>query len=487
MKALAFIVGNANYDDPNCRLVNAVNDANAISGKLTSLGFEVIKRTDCNLEEFDRSLHKFSDKLKKADVGLFYFSGHGLQINGTNYLTMTDTSFTDEYSVKNRSFKLDEVIDHMNKDNVIVKILIVDACRNNPFKGKGLNPGLAPVNAPRGTILAFSTSPGETARDYGGGSNSVYTYALLNHIGEKDIPIEDFFKRVRTTVYTLTSGSQTSWEHTSLIGNFCFNSGQIANTEEFNYKDEAIADKKFNSNGTAIDNIIENLKSCNWYKQNSAINKLRSVSIKDIDRNSQFLIGRCVLSSAIGSEFSSLAIFNNLGNWLQKWITSDKDCHVLNGILYEIYFNSDGEFRDGNFKSGLIQKIFPLSDNPTFKKSFEFITNKLQEYKDKLCFIPYPNAKEISIDIIIKKEKGVFEEDVESLVLGEISISGKQIMKGNEEVNLITYRPVEYDKLLDILQEDLVVTKNKMSISTNIEITNKTEIYIPFMKFIKMG
>ena len=210
------------------------------------------KTINCNNEHFERDVRSFSDDLKSYDVGLFYFSGHGLQIDGQNYLTSLDTNFSDSISVKHTSIPLKEVMDYMQNDKTLIKILILDACRNNPLPERGTNLGLAPIYAPKGTIIAFSTSPGETAMDYGAGKNSIYTGSLLNHIDDRNIPIEDFFKRVRTSVYTLSNGKQTSWEHTSLIGNFCFNSGQLIHSPKIPYREDCVIDKTFESHGTKI-------------------------------------------------------------------------------------------------------------------------------------------------------------------------------------------------------------------------------------------
>src|SRR5690554_46849 len=117
MNALALVIGNADYNLEKDKLVNAVNDANDFGRKLVNLGFVVNKVTDCNRETFDREIRKFGTDLKKFDIGLFYFSGHGLQISGRNYLTAIDTSFADDISAVHTSFPLDEIIDYMQSAN----------------------------------------------------------------------------------------------------------------------------------------------------------------------------------------------------------------------------------------------------------------------------------------------------------------------------------------------------------------------------------
>lgn len=486
MNALAFVVGNAKYADEKDRLVNAVHDADDISDKLMSLGFAVIKKTDCTNEEFDRNLHDFSDRLGKYDVGLFYFSGHGLQIENTNYLTMTDTNFYDSTSAKHTSFTLNEVIERMQKENVHIKILILDACRNNPLPDRGKNPGLAPVHAPKGTIIAFSTSPGETAMDYGAGRNSIYTGALLNHIADRNIPIEDFFKRVRTSVYTLSNGGQTSWEHTSLIGNFCFNSGELVHSGGLPYRLECVADVNFESTGSVIDGIIEQLKSHDWYKQNPAVAKIRNVGISNTDISSQFLLGRNLLQTACGNEFSALHIFDNLGTWLNRWVLSDGQCHVLNGILFEMYFDSEGKFRRGDMKTEMIDQVFSLERNAMYSKSFEFIKDQIEPFKEYLCYLPSPEPKTLPIDIRVEEvEYEFFGHKHKRWELKAISVDGKNYLNPNVSEDMCTC--VDIAKLKELIRFQMAVPSTRMTITTNYDEDISKSIVVPIGRVVKMG
>lgn len=486
MNALAYIIGNSDYASENGHLVNAVHDADDISDKLMSLGFTVIKKTNCTNEDFDRTLHEFSDNLEKYDVALFYFSGHGLQIEGINYLTMTDTNFFDATSAKHTSFTLDEVIERMQKKNVHIKILILDACRNNPLPDRGPNPGLAPVHAPKGTIIAFSTSPGETAMDYGAGRNSIYTGALLNHIADKNIPIEDFFKRVRTSVYTLSNGRQTSWEHTSLIGNFCFNSGELVHSVGLPYRLECVADMNFVSTGSVIDSIIEQLRSHDWYKQNPAIARIRNVGPSNIDISSQFLLGRNLLQTADGNEFSALSIFDNLENWLKRWLLPDGQCHVLNGILYEMYFDSEGKFRREGMKAGMIDDVLALEINIQYAKSFEFIKNQLEPFEKFLCYIPSTEPKSLPIDIRVEEEEYEFYgHKCNRWVLKAISVNGKNYLKSDFNEDLCTC--VGFDKLKELIKMQMAVPSARMTITTNYNERLSKSIVVPIGHIVNVG
>jgi uncharacterized caspase-like protein len=482
MNALALVIGNAKYTADEHKLVNAVNDANDFGNKLLNLGFVVHTITDCNNETFDRKVKEFGEDLKKFDVGLFYFSGHGLQIKGENYLTAIDTSFVDEISAKHTSYQLNEIISYMQEANPLIKILILDACRDNPlpkqFRGVD-NKGLAPINAPKGTLIAFSTSPGEKAMDYGAGRNSIYTGALLNHIDDPNIPIEDFFKRVRTSVHTLSNGKQTSWEHTSLIGDFYFNSDQLIHSIELPYKEEYIADEKFRSIGSEIDEIIESLRSYNFYTQQSAFKRLESISVKTIDESSLFLLGRNILQTATGGEFTAIEIIKNLDTWLVKYFKGEQN-HILNGILFEIYFNSKGQFRYKDFKNELIDEVFKLQSNLKFKSSFDFIVEQLLPFKDFIFYLPSFPAKALPIEVQFEP----YEQDF----FGTKHIAHRLISVKYEEIELLNSNEnnpdylvsSNYDKFIGILQKELCVPKYMLRLSMNANKDDIRTIHLPW-------
>jgi hypothetical protein len=226
-----------------------------------------------------------------------------MQIEGCNYLLATDSNFSSESDVKYSALSLDKVVEKISKSDVSTKIIVLGACRNNPWErawNRGLSTrGLASVYAPKGTIIGFATSPGEVAAD-GSGRNGTYTEALLQHIDSKDCPIETMFKRVRNTVAGATKGKQTTWEHTSLAGEFYFNIGINKLIDE--YKDTALADGLLALNSSKLSHsIISDLKSYNWYTQNPTILKLKSVNVNKLAIDSLFVIGRNIYQAACGS------------------------------------------------------------------------------------------------------------------------------------------------------------------------------------------
>ncbi len=221
----ALVIGCSAYIHSN-PLINPINDANDMESKLQSLGFSVLKKIDPTQKELKIVIDEFGDKLKGADVGLFYFAGHGVQVKGLNYLVPTDANITSERIVEYDCVEAARVLAHMEDTRVTIKILVLDACRNNPFErswGRGIKQrGLATMNAPKGSLIAYSTAPGTTASD-GEGKNGLYTEALLNHISGKGAPVNTMFQKVRLEVMQKSKEEQIPWESTSLTADFYFN------------------------------------------------------------------------------------------------------------------------------------------------------------------------------------------------------------------------------------------------------------------------
>lgn len=220
---VALVVGNSAYRNvPPLR--NPLNDARDMSKALRELGFEVIHVENANKQQLEHAIGQFSAKLKEGSVGLFYYSGHGMQANGHNYLIPVDAELAHETSVMLETVDVDVLLELMNMAQTRVNLLILDACRTNPFERRfrALGRGLAPVVlAPRGTLVAYSTAPGKVASD-GDGANGLYTAELLKAMRQPGLTVEDVFKRVRVAVGAATSDEQTPWEMSSLTGDFYF-------------------------------------------------------------------------------------------------------------------------------------------------------------------------------------------------------------------------------------------------------------------------
>ncbi|MCX7148258.1 MAG: caspase domain-containing protein [Rhodocyclales bacterium] len=218
-KRLALVIGNGSYRE--APLKNPVSDARALSTKLRALGFEVMSGENLGQREMTRLVARFGERLAGHDVGMFFFAGHGIQVKGKNYLIPVDAQISSENSVRAEAVDVDAVLDQLSASPL--NLVILDACRNNPFERRfrSLGGGLAQMEAPKGTLIAYATAPGKVAQD-GDGANSTYTTALLKVLAEPGLPVESVFKRVRSEVSRMTGDTQIPWEASSLTGDFFF-------------------------------------------------------------------------------------------------------------------------------------------------------------------------------------------------------------------------------------------------------------------------
>lgn len=466
MRTLALVIGNDKYSGKH-KLENAINDAKAIAETFEKLGYEVIYLSDCNHDQFAETLFDFENKLVDFDTALFYFAGHGFQVDEENYLASIECNLDNinRFNVGSSCIKLVDILFIFKRVKTKANIVIIDACRK--FLDRGTNTSFNTVTAPKGTIIAFSTSPGEGAKDNGMEGHSIYTGSLLKYIGRELLSVEALFKKVRNTVYNLTGGKQTTWEHTSLINDFYFNTGQMVHSVSIPYDDTVVKDRLYISKGDRIDNIITDLKSSNWNKQNPAIYRLSNIKPDTLDKNKQFIIGRNILQSA-GYAHESTFFIENLKVNVIKYDNNGEN-HLLNGILFEIYFDNNGDFRRDNFKSHYIDKIFAVRHFPQFKKSFEFIVNALSPFSSELFYIPKNIDKTIDVDVLATREefKGNFEKQTEYQVIESIKAEGKDITKQicqiSESLKNSTY-------LKETLAKYFVAPIELVNVNENIEI-----------------
>src|SRR5688572_5399922 len=218
---VALVIGNGKY--AAAPLPNPVNDAQDMAMALEAAGFTVIRRENASLKEMVLALREFGDKLGRTSTGVFYFAGHGLQVRGRNYLVPVDADIAREDEVAFAALDLAAVMEKLDSARNPLNLVILDACRNDPF-GKRLKlaqTGLAQVDAPAGTLIAFATAPGSVAAD-GGGRNGLYTRHLLEQMRKPGIPVEETFRNVRAAVRKDSAGRQIPWESTSLESHFAF-------------------------------------------------------------------------------------------------------------------------------------------------------------------------------------------------------------------------------------------------------------------------
>jgi uncharacterized caspase-like protein len=220
----ALVIGNSTYGADIGPLPNPVNDATDMAATLQPLGFQVTRILNATRQQMEEALTAFRSQLRPGGVGLFYFAGHGAQVEGTNYLIPIGANVERAVTTQADSMSAEQVLASMTAAGTALNILILDACRNNPFLSRWpvqVPPGLAPMQAARGSFIAYATAPGAVAAD-GGGRNGTYTKHLLRYLTTPDLLVEQMFKRVRMAVEEETGGAQTPWEASSLQGDFAF-------------------------------------------------------------------------------------------------------------------------------------------------------------------------------------------------------------------------------------------------------------------------
>ena len=222
---VALVIGNGAYK--SSPLGNPVNDATDVAASLRKLGFNVILRTNVNRVQMRSALRDFSEALKRGQVGLFYYAGHGVESKGKNFLIPLAANMENEFELEDEAVDANTVLRAMEDAGNATNIMILDACRDNPFarSWRSTARGLAQMNAPTGSFIAFATAPGSIASD-GGGRNGTFTKHLLASLNQPDLDIDRVFTRVTAAVAQETGKKQVPWKSSSLTGAFSFGAGQ---------------------------------------------------------------------------------------------------------------------------------------------------------------------------------------------------------------------------------------------------------------------
>jgi hypothetical protein len=231
-RRVAFVVGNGAYKNV-AQLPNPPIDAKAMAAVLRNVGFDVVEGTNLTRDAMTERLLEFGKKAQGADVAVFFYAGHGIAISGTNYLLPVDADIKSEMDVKlGAAINIDLTLDQTMSD-AKVKLVFLDACRDNPFAAKiksnsatrsvSVQTGLAEMKSGEGTLIAFATGPGQTALDGQEGTNSPFTRALMAHITEPGVDIQQAMTEVRAQVNEETNKGQLPWGHTNLIGTVYLN------------------------------------------------------------------------------------------------------------------------------------------------------------------------------------------------------------------------------------------------------------------------
>src|SRR6186997_1231063 len=226
-RRVAFVVGNGAYKNVQ-PLPNPSIDAKSMAGVLRNVGFEVVEGTNLTRDKMTEKLLDFGKRAQGADVAVFFYAGHGIAISGTNYLLPIDADIKSEMDVKlGAAINVDVTLEQTMSD-AKVKLVFLDACRDNPFTAKirsakatrsvNVPSGLAEMKSGEGTLIAFATGPGQTALDGEQGTNSPFTRALMANIAAPGVEIQQAMTKVRAQVNEETNKGQLPWGHTNLIG-----------------------------------------------------------------------------------------------------------------------------------------------------------------------------------------------------------------------------------------------------------------------------
>jgi len=232
-RRIALVIGNAHYGNPALTLSNPKNDAEDVADALRAVGFEVLKATDASKRDMDLAMARFARAATDSDAALFFYAGHALQYQGRNYLIPTDAEVEDEVSLRYQLMPIDDVRAALDRATG-VKVMILDACRNNPIvesirrrtigesRALGGQRGLARIDKTQGMVIAYSTAADEVAAD-GSGRNSPFTRAFLKRLKEPGLEIEQLFRRVAADVNTDTGGRQRPETYVSLLSDYYLN------------------------------------------------------------------------------------------------------------------------------------------------------------------------------------------------------------------------------------------------------------------------
>lgn len=323
MDRIALVVGNSEYKHVT-KLKNPKNDANDISQILTSLGFVVNIYFDLSMSEMDEALRKFLIELDDYSTGLFFYAGHGMQIDGINYLVPVDCQLRDKTATMFSCFDVNKYLSGVAKYKGKTNICILDACRDNPFSssGRGIIGGFAPFTTqPKGTIIAFSTSADNTASD-GQGNNGLYTSALKESLLIPNLKVEEMFKSTRVKVLELSNEEQVSWDHSCLVGDFYFSVKEIPvvasvnDIDIFNYIEERY---HFYQQNTDNINDIECMPYVDAYKtfKIPIIKIVRAFSRVNYRKNGQSFNDSTIDEINVGY-LESWGFYRKNGRWYYK-------------------------------------------------------------------------------------------------------------------------------------------------------------------------
>ena len=476
MERIALLVGNNNYKNLG-KLKCCINDVLELEKSLKKMGFETIVLKDVESSKLADAVSQVVDFINKEKINdfLFYFAGHGFQMNQKNYLACIDT--VDVFGKTNFSegqilyctYNLDFLFNELEKAKCGFKIVILDACRTIVDNVRGnMSSTFAPIDAPIGTIVEFSTSPGQSSLE--DEEHGYFTKALLKNIDSRNIPVEQLFKNVRKSLYEMTNGKQISWEHTSLLGDFIFNSTFIMNSN-FEYSKDVLGDiESYEAvRGSKANEIIQGLLTFDFYKQNPAIDMIDNQTLSTFDKNDLFALGRLLVYALYNNVFSANKFISNLSVKFSNY-REDISSHILNGILYGFYYNSKGEYWNRILNNQYISNVLSLLNQ--YENSIGFIQKILyNESKNHVLYIPgveRPFVFDIYLDI---SEYGFY--------ISKMLVDGKMIDLNADDMYGCPI-PLDESEIKKIIKKNTLINIKDIKINlyndTDVEINSESKI-----------
>lgn len=405
----ALVIGNSAYTG-GAPLKNPVNDAKLIAKALEETGFQVTLLTDAEQKQMHRGMIDFGRKLrdKPGAIGLLYYAGHGLQVNGTNYMVPVSADIKDEAEVPVEGLDVNNFIGTMQSSGSKLNIVILDACRNNPYARsfRSATRGLAPVQASSGLLIAYSTSPGDVAFD-GSGINSPYSLALDRHIREPGLPVETMFKRVLAEVEDATERKQTPWMTTSFRGDFAFidKGQQTASVDRSLSGDTASTGESTAQNSAALEKLFwesivnsTNKASFEAYMQafpNGLFVPLAKIKVAELSRSEMVVASRSASASMPSAAASERMVpaapptaaaprpstgRGGLGSGIVVTAAApaDRSASGENTLAYRALFpdSSQRELTDADVKPLDCQKLWRARNEIYYRNGYCFKTEK---------------------------------------------------------------------------------------------------------------
>ncbi len=471
MKRIALCIGNDDYQIMN-KLTCACADAAAVFEKLKLLGFESYLYENVDRSAFVHAVTEFEEMLDDYDAAVFYYAGHGFQIAGQNVLAPVDlNTHAPDNEVKGNAYPLSDLTELLNQHANVQKAIILDACRTELGVRGNIGAGFGPVFALPGSIIAFSTSPGQASKENISSGHGKYTETLLQFMELPRVPIETVFKKTREKLALVTSNQQISWEHTSLIGEFYLNPDTVY--DGMVYSEEAMCDALFRfQKGSKIKEIVDGLKIRVWDTQKAAMAEIASIDFTAASANELFILGRNIYQAADGNCFAAQGFIDDFG--LKQYILPQAKCHILCGMAYEMYFDSKNQFRF-TYKKGKYTDLISLLELQEFYSSRQFIVSKL--VKIDTCPIYIPGQNELmNIAVQCKREDdGIHVTDIIYNGRSVLFSSGGSRKPNLEDAIKIRISSVEY-----IVAEKLLAPKSSVRFDyLRVEVERDTKLFIP--------